>query len=373
MNRTDSFRSTRPQVAIVGGGPAGLTAAAILSRHGWPVVVFESDASAESRDQGGTLDLHPADGQLALRKAGLFEAFQAVARYEDQKQRVLDPSTGAVLHQERPLPGEGHRPEIDRIVLRRLLLGGAEGASVRWGSRVQSVEAHAGGYRLRLASGYTEAFDIVIGADGAWSRVRAALTPATPAYTGVTFVELWLSEADERHPECAALVGHGTMFALQGPAGIIAQRNGGGTIRVYAAFRTAPEHGPWPALALEGMTRTDLLARYRGWSPALRRLIGDADRIAAVRPIVALPPGLRWPHSPGLTLVGDAAHVMPPLGTGVNLAMLDAAELAETLVASADWREGLERWEAAMLDRAAGVALQCRAGFAEMFADRQAA
>ncbi|MCI2243627.1 FAD-dependent monooxygenase [Xanthomonas sp. PPL568] len=370
MRSPTPTRSTHPSVAIVGGGPAGLTAAAILNRHRWAVSVFEGDASLEARDQGGTLDLHPEDGQLALHKAGLLERFKAIARYEDQEQRSLDHATGAVLREEVPLPGTGDRPEIDRLVLRRLLLEATDGTAIRWDSKVTGVIGNrTGGYRLQLQDGLTPAFDIVIGADGAWSRVRSAVTPVVPAYTGVTFVELWLSEVDTRHPQSAALVGHGTMFALHGPTGIIAQRNGGGTIRVYAAFRTGPEHGDWPDTALQGIDKPALLARFDGWSAMLRRLIADADHIAAMRPIVALPPGLRWPHRSGLALVGDAAHVMPPLGVGVNLAMLDAAELAEALVGAADWRDAMRRWEVAMLDRAAGFASLCREGFAEMFPD----
>lgn len=363
-------RFPHPSVAIVGGGPAGLTAAVILNRHGWPVTVFEGDASLDARDQGGTLDLHPDDGQLALRKAGLLEPFKAIARYEDQEQRSLDHATGAVLREEVPLPGTGDRPEIDRLVLRRLLLDAIDAAAIRWGSKVTGVVGDSNaGYRLQLQDGLTPAFDIVIGADGAWSRVRSAMTPAVPAYTGVTFVELWLSGVDARHPQSAALVGHGTMFALHGSTGIIAQRNGGGTIRIYAAFRTGPEHGDWPETSLQGIDKPALLARFPGWAAPLRRLIADADRIAAIRPIVALPPGLRWPHRSGLALVGDAAHVMPPLGVGVNLAMLDAAELAEALVGAADWPGAMQRWEIAMLDRAAGFAAMCRDGFAEMFPD----
>lgn len=74
----------------MGDGPAGLTVAIIFHRHDWPVTVFESDPSAQSRDQGGTLDLHANEGQLALSKAGLLDAFMRIARHEDEGERVLD-------------------------------------------------------------------------------------------------------------------------------------------------------------------------------------------------------------------------------------------------------------------------------------------
>ncbi|RRA49842.1 NAD(P)/FAD-dependent oxidoreductase [Acidipila sp. EB88] len=359
-----------PKIAVVGAGPAGLTAAIILSRHGWPVTVFEADAGARSRDQGGTLDLHPDDGQLALSKAGLLEEFWKIARHEDQGERVLDALTGKVLHEETPEPGQGNRPEIDRLALRDLLLSALKAQDVKWNAQVLSVVAHpAGGQGLQLDTGIVGPFDLVIGADGAWSRVRAALTEVLPVYSGVTFVELWLSNVDALHPDIAALVGRGTMFALHNGQGIIAQRNGGGAIRVYAAFHTTPEEGDRPDRTLARINKADLLRRFTGWAPSLCNLIERAERIAAVRPIVALPPGLGWTHQPHLTLVGDAAHVMPPLGTGVNLAMLDAAELAEALVTSEQWQSALVVWEKAMLRRAEILAQQTREGFAEMFSE----
>jgi 2-polyprenyl-6-methoxyphenol hydroxylase-like FAD-dependent oxidoreductase len=115
-----------------------------------------------------------------------------------------------------------------------------------------------------------------------------------------------------------------------------------------------------------------LLARFAGWSPSLLALIAGADRIAAVRPIVSLPAGTRWPHRAGLTVIGDAAHVMPPLGVGVNLAMLDAAELADALVSDDDWRAAQRRGEASMLDRAAAIAPHCIEALDEMFGDHGA-
>ncbi|MGI4730190.1 MAG: FAD-dependent oxidoreductase [Janthinobacterium lividum] len=358
----------QPSIAIVGAGPGGLTAANVLHRAGWTAMIFDADRSAAARDQGGTLDLHPDDGQLALAKAGLFDAFLAVARHEDQGNRVLDHATGEVLRDVAPPPGSGDRPEIDRAVLRDLLLSPLATDAVRWGSSVEAATTLPDGrHALRLSDGKTEAFDLVIGADGAWSRVRAALTDTRPAYTGVAFVELWMNDVDRVHAASAALVGRGTMFALHDGQGIIAQRNGNATLRIYAAFRTRAEDTDRPDRTLAGIGTNDLLRRFEGWSPALRSLLADADRIAAVRPIVALPVDLRWTGRDGLTLIGDAAHVMPPLGVGVNLAMLDAAELAETLVAGQDWREAVRTYEAAMIARAEPIAADCTTAFARMF------
>lgn len=362
--------SKHPSIAIVGAGPGGLTAANILSRNGWRFDVFEADHSESSRDQGGTLDLHPEDGQVALERAGLLSAFLAVARHEDQEQRVRDFATGNLLQGEIPGPGEGNRPEIDRSVLRKLMLAPLGPGAIRWGVRIDEVLSCADGrHALKSAAGMFGPYDLVVGADGAWSKSRAALTDVRPAYTGITFVELWLNDVDRRHPALSSLVGHGTMFSLHDGAGIIGQRNGNASIRVYAAFRTSREESDRPDITLANIDKDQLLARFNGWAPSLLALIAESDRIAAVRPISSMPAPLGWPHRDGLTLVGDAAHVMPPLGVGVNLAMLDAADLAQALVSGDDWRLAVERYEKLMLERSASMAAQIACAFEEWFGD----
>jgi len=248
------------------------------------------------------------------------------------------------------------------------LLASLDENVIHWNSRVRAVVVQPNGRTaLQWERGVTEPFDLVIGGDGTWSKVRLALTDAAPLYTGVTFVELWLDNVDQAHPAAAELVGHGTMFALHDQAGIIGQRNGKGKLRIYAAFHSRPEDGDRPDKTLSNISKDELLSRFAGWAPSLISLLREADHIAAIRPIMTLPAKSGWPHQPGLTLVGDAAHVMPPLGTGVNLAMLDAAELAENLIYAADWRQALRHSEQIMLDRASAIAIQCIESFDEMF------
>ncbi|GII81879.1 monooxygenase [Sphaerisporangium rufum] len=314
------------RIAVIGAGPAGLTFARVMHRHGHPVTVLDRDPAPDARPPGGTLDLHDKMGQLALRKAGLLAEFEELSRPEGQAMRILAPD-GTVLRDWRPRPDERANPEIDRGRLRDLLRGPLE---VRWGSSVtEVVPGTPDGALVRFAGGRQEAFDLVIGADGAWSRVRPAVSSARPEYTGVTTVETSLDEVDTRHPDLARLIGDGSVAVYGVNRGLVAQRNSGGHVKVYAHFRTPPDRG-WGPDAAEAV-RAELLALFDGWAAPVLDLLRHGAAFAR-RPLYVLPVSHTWAHVPGVTLLGDAAHLMPPLGVGANLAMLEGAELAETIV-----------------------------------------
>jgi 2-polyprenyl-6-methoxyphenol hydroxylase-like FAD-dependent oxidoreductase len=334
------------------------------------VTVFEADANASVRDQGGTLDLHADSGQVALDLAGLAEGFRANARFEDQQDRVLAHDSAATLFDERPADGKGERPEIDRRALRDLLLGALRPGTVRWGKKLDRIEAAGGAQRLVFTDGAAEVFDFVIGADGAWSKVRAALTNVKPVYTGVTFFECWIDDVDAQHPELAALLGRGTMFVVHGKKGLVAQRNANGHVRVYVNVHMPEE---WGADLLRksstAAAKVELLARFRGWAPGLLAFVERSADLLVSRPIYALPAPFNWTPQPGLTVVGDAAHLMPPMGLGVNLAMQDAAELAVALSSGPSWPAAVRAHEEAMMARANVIAPEAALGFDEMYGE----
>ncbi|GAA1767075.1 NAD(P)/FAD-dependent oxidoreductase [Streptomonospora arabica] len=340
------------RIAVVGAGPAGLTFARVLHRRDHPVTVLERDPAPDARPPGGALDLHQGLGQLALEKAGLLAQFQALSRPEGQAMRILD-ADGTVLRDWHPRPGERANPEIDRGQLRGLLLGPLD---VQWGRGVTEVVPQTrGGVLVRSADGRQETFDLLIGADGARSRVRPAISSAAPHYTGVTLVETSLDDVDTRHPDLARLVGAGSMAVYGVNRALVAQRNSGGHLKVYAQFRAPLDRHANPDPSDAEAVRSRLLALFDGWAAPVLDLLRRGTAFVH-RPLHVLPVSHTWAHVPGVTLLGDAAHLMPPLGAGANLAMLEGAELAESVAAATgpgDLDDAVRAFEEQMWARAA--------------------
>ncbi|NUS84067.1 MAG: FAD-dependent monooxygenase [Streptomyces sp.] len=342
-------------VTIIGAGLGGLALARVLHVHGIPATVYEAEPSPDARRQGGLLDIHPHNGQAALEAAGLIEEFRKLILPGREAYRVLDQAGNVLL--DLPDDGTGEHPEVPRGKLRQLLLGSLPAGTVRWGHKVSTVrDLGEGRHEVSFADGPTLVASLLIGADGAWSRVRPLLSEATPEYFGVCSVETFLFDGGTRHPASAKAVGAGSLFALAPGKGLLAHREGGGTLHTYAQLRKVQD---WFA----GLDTTDAAAltarvvkEFDGWAPELTALIADSDTPPVLRPIFTLPPGHRWDRVPGVTLLGDAAHLRAPNGEGANLAMQDGAELGQALAAYPDDVEAaLADHERGMFARAAAV------------------
>ncbi|WP_112732689.1 FAD-dependent oxidoreductase [Micromonospora noduli] len=341
----------RTRIAIAGGGLGGLTLARILHKHGIDAVVYDREASRSARPQGGALDLHPESGQLALAEAGLAGRFQSEARPEGEEHRILDPTGRTLVHHE-PQPGSfSGRPEIDRSALRDLLLDSLPGDTVAWRRRVvAATHRPEEGWELTFHDGQTASCDILVGADGARSVVRSLLTDVELSYVA-TLVELSVEDVDQRHPDLAELVGPGNLWCVGVNQILAAQRLGDGSLRVGISLRA--EDRPLDRYR----TKEALLDLFAGWNPRLTALIEAAESAPTPRLIEAMPIGTRWTSRPGVTLIGDAAHLMPPVGEGANQAMLDAAELAGQLAANpADPNSAIRTYEESMFSRIHPVA-----------------
>jgi 2-polyprenyl-6-methoxyphenol hydroxylase-like FAD-dependent oxidoreductase len=356
-------------VTIIGAGLGGLTLARVLHVNGIASTVYEAEASPTARAQGGMLDIHDYNGRLALEAAGLMDEFGDLVLEGREAARLVD-RDGTVLF-DQPDDGTGGRPEVQRGELRQLLLDSLPAGTVRWGHKVSGARALGGGrHEVTFADGTSVVTDLLVGADGAWSRVRPLLSAAVPEYTGMSCVEVYLHDADTRHPASAKVVGGGALYALAPGRGFVTHREKGGNLHTYVMLARPRE---WfadidftdAAAAVARITR-----EFEDWAPELTALITDADTAPVLRPLAALPVEHRWERVPGVTLIGDAAHVAAPNGEGANLAMLDAAELAQALAAHPDDLEtALTAYEQPMFPRSAETAAEGTELYAVMFGE----
>ena len=345
-------------VTIIGAGLGGLTLARVLHVHGIAATVYEAEASANARAQGGMLDIHENNGQLALKAAGLFEKFLEIIHPGGQETRALDKHGNVLLAE--PDDGTGGRPEVPRGELRRILLGSLPAGTIRWGHKLTSVSPLGGGrHILTFADGSTVTTHLIVGADGAWSKVRPLLSEAKPAYVGITYIETFLFDSETRHKASAEAVGGDALFALAPGKGILAHGEPNGVLHTYVALNK-PED--WisgidfsdPATALACVAR-----EFDGWAPELTALITDGETDPVPRPIYALPVENRWDRIPGVTLLGDAAHLMAPSGEGANLAMYDGAELGNAIASNpGDVEAALLAYEKDLFPRSASEAAE---------------
>jgi 2-polyprenyl-6-methoxyphenol hydroxylase-like FAD-dependent oxidoreductase len=348
------------KIAIVGGGPGGLTLARLLQHKGAAVKVYERDYSAAARVQGAIVDLHFDSGLKVIKAAGLMDAFKANYMPGADKFRLLDKDATILFDEPDHGPGdfddERFRPEIDRGALRDLLINSLAPETVVWDSQLVSMEAVNNTWKLIFKNGTTAVADLVIGADGYRSKIRPYVTDITERYSGATIIQGEIDDPEKDCPHMHALVNKANLVAMGMGKTIAAQPRGDGGLTFYAASLFPEDWVNTCGIDFNNSRQVYdyLVGFFEGWDPVYYTLF-KACRQFVLRPLNYFPLDQNWQAKANITLLGDAAHLMPPSGEGVNTAMLDALDLSGCLTSGEfnDLQTAIAAYEQQMRARAA--------------------
>ncbi|PZU87840.1 MAG: 2-polyprenyl-6-methoxyphenol hydroxylase [Chryseobacterium sp.] len=326
-------------IAIVGGGPGGLTLARLLQLKGADVKVYERDFDKNARVQGSSLDLHDNSGLAAIRKADLLDEFKNNFLPGADRELIMNEQAEIFFsdHDTKVEENFGHehfRPEIDRGTLRQILLESLKPETVVWDSHFISMEKENEGWRLHFKNGSSAYADIVIASDGANSKIRPYITDIKAFYSGVTMLEGNIYNVKETAPNINNLLKGGKIMAFGKEKNLLMGQKGNGDIGFYASFKANKN---WSSTnGLDYFNKEQVLEwfkiNYPEWSNIWYELFENTETPFVPRPIYCIPFDQNWETQSNLTMIGDAAHLMPPFaGEGANMAMLDALELSKCL------------------------------------------
>lgn len=351
------------KIAIIGGGPGGLTLARLLQQKGADVQVYERDLNADARIQGATLDLHYTSGLKAIKAMGLIEAFKNSYRPGAEKGLVMDKEANIVYDEYEQeddsaidFDSEKARPEIDRSDLRTLLLNALKPDTVVWNSHLKTIVQTGDTWELQFKNGTSVTAALVIGADGANSKIRKYITPLKPFYAGVTILQGNVGNAETAVPDLHQVLKGGKIYIFADEKFLHLSSKGDGSIDFYVSCKK--EENWLASCPFDLSDRSQLLewarTTFPGWNQIWFELFEKADLPLLIRPQYCIPYDQTWEAQPTITLLGDAAHSMPPSGEGVNLAMLDALELSENLTSGTfkDLKTAIASYEKVMRERA---------------------
>jgi 2-polyprenyl-6-methoxyphenol hydroxylase-like FAD-dependent oxidoreductase len=341
--------------------------ARLLHLKGITVTVFESEESPNYRSQGGTLDLHSSTGMVAMKESGLWSEFTEHARYDGQYLAMTDRNLKYLFvrgAKDNITKVMDERPEIDRAKLRQILTESLPDGMIKWGHRLLDVLDDG---TLVFQDSRASGFDLVVGAEGAWSKVRKHLNPElTPVFCGVGMHDMHIPDAANIAPDVYKLVNRGSIFAGSEGQRLTCQQLGTGDINIYAFQRRddadwmKPEKCGYDSSSPKE-SKPAILKEYESWCPELRAALEAVDGPCIPRSLYTLPVGQHWEHKQGFTLIGDAAHLMTPYaGEGVNQAFEDALCLSRVIATSvADGKDldaDVQQFEVEMWERTTKIA-----------------
>ena len=356
------------QIAIVGAGPGGLILARLLQMQNADIKVYERDLNQNARLIGSPLDMHEDSGMAALRKANLVEEFKKNFCVGADKKIVVNEKLKIFFsdHDSKineDVDSEYFNPEIDRGPLRNMLLESLQPETVLWDNHFISMEVQNKGWLLHFKNGSSAYADIVIAADGANSKIRPYITGIKAFYSGITMMEINIHNAEKTTPSIYTLLNDGKIMAFGNGKCILGGQKADGGLGFYTSFKTDEN---WATNGdLNFSDKKQILEwfkkEYSDWSSDWYEIFENAEIPFIPRRIYCMPTDQNWNALPNLTMLGDAAHVMPPFaGEGANTAMLDALELSECLTSDQfnSLQEAISFYEINMRKRAAKAAQQ---------------
>jgi len=360
-------------VIIAGGGLGGLCLAQGLKKAGVSVAVYERDRTRTERLQGYRIHIDP-NGSRALHEClppALFAAFESTCGVGTRGFNIISHRLEELLHIDLAGvvvsdPIARHR-SVSRITLRQVLLDGLEDV-VHFDKKFERYEETSDGRVIaHFDDGSSAAGDVLVGADGGSSKVRAQFLPhAERLETGIVGIagKVPLSEENRAWLPRPILDGMARVSAPKGRsmfcASMIHGKNGATPSQIGGAdaaqalhpgllFDNASDYVFWAFSARRESYPGDanlrdldseclrqvVLGMIADWHPQFHRLVraADSSTIMTVRIRTSVPVS-PWPTR-NITLLGDAIHSMTPYrGIGANVALRDAALLCRNLAAA---------------------------------------
>ncbi|WP_245176556.1 FAD-dependent oxidoreductase [Flavobacterium denitrificans] len=321
------------KIAIIGAGPVGLTMAILLQQKGIDVTIYERDKDAQTRIWGGTLDLHKVSGQKAMKKAGMLERYFELAI---PMGRTVADENGNVLSVQKTIPEEAQdNPEINRNDLRNLLLDSLKNGTVVWNSKVNELEVKDGKWILHFENNESAIADLVIGANGGMSAIRKYITDAEVEETGTYMIQGEVLEAEIKCKDFFSLCNDNILMSAFNGNLLVANPKNKSALSYNVIFKTPDEWLSGNELDFKNIEsiRSFLIDRFSDWDETYKELFRATSFFVGL-PTRKISLEKEWKNSRVLpvTLIGDAAHLIPPFaGQGANIGLVDAMILAENI------------------------------------------